>query len=151
RETIPSYITGDSDTANGGGTGSVVQTGGNVNVTYQDPTATEPPIQSMYVGDSGLASGNTANGTYTISGGTLTSGIADTDSIVIGTGPGTVGAFNQSGTSTVTSTGFLTVGRAGATATYTLSGGTLNVGQNTATSNMNLRIGDGEYPTGIFT
>jgi fibronectin-binding autotransporter adhesin len=145
---------------NGGGTGAVTQTGGDVSITFS--TGTEPPIQSLYIGDSGLATGNTANGSYTISNNaTLTSGIAADDAIVVGTGSGTVGAFTQSDNSIVTSTGFLTIGRVGATGTYTMTGGTLNVGTGVQTSSQNLRIGDGalygggsvHYPTstGTFT
>jgi hypothetical protein len=154
RESLTS-LTG-TPTANDGGTGTVLQTGGTVNVNYthgQNPDTTnfEPPIQSLYVGDSGAGAVNHANGSYTISGGTLLVGLANDDAIVIGTGPGTVGAFvqnNDTGTSVVTSTGFLTVARGGATASYTMSAGTLNVGSGTQPTNQNLRIGDGEYPTG---
>ncbi|MEA2733920.1 MAG: hypothetical protein QOE14_371, partial [Humisphaera sp.] len=149
RETIADDLTnwGSSFTTNGGGTGVVVQSGGIVSVTYSG--ATEPPIQSLYVGDAGLATGNTANGSYTISDGQLIAGVAADDAIVVGTGVGTLGTFVQSG-GTVTSTGFLTVARAGANASYTLSGGTLNVGTGATATSQNLRIGDGEYPTGNF-
>src|SRR6185437_9644358 len=129
-----------------GGAGTVVQDGGDVIVTYRDASDTEPPIQSTYIGDAGLASGNTASGSYTITGGTLTSGVANNDSIAIGTGSGTVGHFIQStatSASTVTSTGFVVVARAGAVADYTMSGGTLNVGVGTAASSMALWVGDG--------
>lgn len=142
RETIPDGLGGF--TPNGGGTGSVLQTGGTVSVNFS--TGTEPPIQSLYVGDAGLGSGNTANGSYTIKNdAVLLSGIANNDSIVIGTGAGTQGAFVQQDTSTVTSTGFVAVGRRGATATYALSGGTLNVGSPDlpAVSGMSLWIADG--------
>jgi autotransporter-associated beta strand protein len=154
RESLTS-LTG-TPTPNDGGTGTVLQTGGTVNVTYThgqngDGSNFEPPIQSLYVGDSGAGAVNHANGSYTISGGSLNVGIANDDAIVIGTGQGTVGAFvqnNDTGTSSVTTSGFLTVARGGATASYTMSAGTLNVGSGTYSNNMNLRIGDGEYPTG---
>jgi hypothetical protein len=152
RETINSNLAdwtlGTFD-PNGGGTGSVTQTGGDVFITYTP--GSEPPVQSLYIGDASLATGNTANGTYTISGGTLTSGIAADDAIVIGTGSGTVGDFNQSGSSIVTSTGFVIVGRAGATATYDMTGGTLNVGTGTVQTSHNLIVGVGQYPTTVYT
>jgi hypothetical protein len=134
---------------NKGGSGTVIQTGGVVNVTFT--SGAEPPIQSLYIADSGDATGNTAQGLYNISDGTLLSGIANNDAIVVGTGTGAQGTFIQSG-GTVTSTGFLTVGRGGANSTYTMSGGTLQVGSTALaqSSNMTLRIGDGDYPTGTF-
>lgn len=124
RETVPDFSAG-TFTATGGGVGSVVQSGGTVSVTYS--TGTEPPIQSTYIGDAGLTSGNSAVGSYTISNNaTLLNGIANNDQLVIGTGAGTHGSFFQQDTSTVTSTGYVVVGRAGATASYSLTGGTLN-------------------------
>jgi hypothetical protein len=134
-------VLSDGITLNGGGTGTVVQSGGTVNVTYTP--GSEPPVQSLYIGDSGLASGNTANGSYTITAGALNSGIANDDSIVIGTGAGAQGTFIQQG-GNVTSSGFVTVARGGATASYTMSGGTLIVGTGTHATSQNLRIGDGE-------
>ncbi len=121
-----------STTAVGGGTGTITQDGGDVFVNYQDPSNVEPPVQSLYVGDGGLATGNTGNGTYTISAGTVTVGVGHSDNaIFIGTGSGSTGAFAQSGatltTSTVTSTAGLSVARAGGTGSYSISGGTLNV------------------------
>ena len=123
REVIPDVSNPPNTIPNGGGTGSVLQTGGTVNVNFQDLDG-EPPIQSLYVGDAGLATGNTANGSYTITSGSLTSGVANDDAIVVGTGPGTVGTFVQQG-GDVTSTGFVIVGRRGASASYTMSAGTL--------------------------
>jgi hypothetical protein len=136
RETVPDFSAGTLSPT-GGGTGSVVQSGGTVSVTYS--TGTEPPIQSTYIGDAGLSSGNSAVGSYTISNNALLlNGIANNDQLVIGTGAGTHGSFFQQDTSTVTSTGFVVVARAGATASYTMTGGTLNAqGQN------GLWIGDG--------
>ena len=129
-EQIPDLVTPSNPaTPNGGGTGSVVQNGGTVNLTYS--TGTEPPRQSLWVGDAGLAFGNTANGSYTITGteaeqAVLLNGIANNDGIFIGTGVGTVGTFTQNAFTTVTSTGFVNVGRRGAAGTYNLNGGTLN-------------------------
>ncbi len=140
-------VLSDGLTLNGGGTGTVVQSGGTVNVTYTP--GSEPPVQSLYIGDSGLASGNTANGSYTITAGALNAGIANDDSIVIGTGAGATGTFTHQG-GDVTSTGFVTVARGGATASYSMSGGTLTVGTGTQATSQNLRIGDGEYPTSTF-
>jgi hypothetical protein len=88
-------VLADGTTPNGGGTGTILQTGGTVNVNYT--TGTEPPVQSLYIGDSGLASGNTANGTYTISNGNLNVGINTADQIQVGTGAGAQGTLNQSG------------------------------------------------------
>jgi hypothetical protein len=109
-------------TFNGGGTGAVVQTGGDVNVNYT--TGTEPPVQSLYLADGGLDSGNTAVGSYLIQAGTLNVGIATNDAIVVGTGSGSVGSFTQQG-GAVNSTGTITVARNGATGTYNFSGGNL--------------------------
>ena len=73
--------------ANGGGTGTVLQTGGDVFINFS--TGTEPPIQSLYIGDAGIAptteapTPNTANGRYEITAGTLTAGIAADDAIVV--------------------------------------------------------------------
>jgi len=134
---------------NNGGTGTVVQNpGSTVNVTYS--AGTEPPVQSLYIGDSAGLTGNTANGSYTITGteaqpSVLLSGIANNDAIVVGTGVGTVGTFTQNAFTTVTSTGFVNVGRRGATGTYNLNGGTLNAQAGAASTA--LFVGDGE--TGI--
>jgi hypothetical protein len=126
---------------NGGGTGSVIQSGDSaVRVNYT--TGTEPPIQSMYIGDSGLDSGNTAVGSYTIKDtATLVNGIATNDQLVIGTGPGAHGTFLQQDSSSVSSTGTLIVGRRGGVASYTLQGGTITTGSS-------LVIGDGETAVG---
>jgi hypothetical protein len=59
RETIPDVANPPNTLPNGGGTGVVVQSGGIVSVTYS--TGTEPPIQSLYVGDAGLSGGNTVS------------------------------------------------------------------------------------------
>jgi fibronectin-binding autotransporter adhesin len=137
---------------NNGGTGTVIQNpGSTVNVNYN--AGSEPPVASFYVGDSSGLAGNTANGSYTITGtaalpSVLLSGFANNDAIVVGTGVGTVGNFTQNAFTTVTSTGFVTVGRRGANGTYNLNGGTLNAqagGTNTA-----LFVGDGDT-TGIQT
>jgi hypothetical protein len=150
-EAIPDLVTPTNPpTPNGGGTGTIVQNGGTVNLTYS--TGTEPPRQSLWVGDAGLASGNTANGSYTITGteaspAVLVNGIANNDGIFIGTGVGTIGAFTQNAFTTVTSTGFVNVGRRGSTGTYNLNGGTLNT--NAGGTNTALLVGDGE--TGIQT
>ena len=148
KEYIYNDATGVRD-PNGGGTGVINHSGGVVNVnslaasTPGDPTAVPPipasgPNQSVYIGDGGLAAGgNTANGTYNISGDArLNAGVATNDSLVVGTGKGTLAAVNQSGTSSVNSTGFVTIGRAGANAVYTLTGGSL-----TAATEVN--VGDG--------
>ena len=104
----------------------------------------EPPAQSTYIGDASLPSGNTANGSYTIKdNATLLNGIAANDQLVIGTGPGTHGSFLQQDNSTVTSTGYVIVGRQGATASYTLTGGSLN-----AQGNNGLWIADGASADG---
>ena len=121
RETVPDDYNSATPTflANNGGTGTVIQNPGTtVNVNYN--AGTEPPVASFYVGDSSGLAGNTANGSYTITGtaalpSVLLSGFATNDAIVVGTGDGTVATFNQ-GTvaqpdfTTVTSTGFITVG-----------------------------------------
>jgi len=66
RETIADNLLdwGASFTANGGGTGSVVQNAGDVNITYS--SGAEPPIQSLYIGDAGLTTGNTEIGLRSI-------------------------------------------------------------------------------------
>ncbi len=107
---------------NGGGTGAVLQTGGDINVTYA--TGTLAPVQSLYIADGGLASGNTAVGSYTIQAGNLNVGIATNDAIVVGSGPGSVASFTHQG-GAVNSSGTITTALNGATATYALSGGTL--------------------------
>jgi hypothetical protein len=90
-EAIPDLVTpSNPPTPNGGGTGTVVQNGGTVNLTFS--TGTEPPRQSLWVGDAGLASGNTANGSYTITGteadpAVLLNGIASNDGILVGIRP----------------------------------------------------------------
>ncbi|HZZ42852.1 MAG TPA: dockerin type I domain-containing protein [Tepidisphaeraceae bacterium] len=161
RETIATDLTDWSagTTGNGGGTGSVVQSGNsvvNVNFTFgNDPNTGanyEPPVQSMYVGDSGLVSGNTANGSYLIKdNAVLLNGLQTNDQLVIGSGPGAQGAFTQQDNSSVTSTGTVIVGRRGATGSYSISGGTLS-----ATAN-SLYIGDGDTnivaagTVGVFT
>jgi PEP-CTERM motif len=151
-EAIPDLVTpSNPPTPNGGGMGTVVQNGGTVNLTYS--TGTEPPRQSLWVGDAGLASGNTANGSYIITGteaapAVLLNGIANNDGIFIGTGVGTVGTFTQNAFTTVTTTGFLNVGRRGSTGTYNLNGGTLNAQANTTSTG--LFVGDGDT-TGIQT
>src|SRR5205085_5895935 len=129
---------------NAGGTGNFVQSGGVVNVTS---TLGPAGVQSLYIGDSGQASGNTAIGNYSISAGSLNVGIAYNDSIVLGTGAGTTGTMSQTG-GNVFSSGFITVGRRGAVGAYNFSGGTIIAGQD-------LNIGDGENDavtgaTGIF-
>ncbi len=147
-EAIPDLVTPTNPpTPNGGGTGTVVQNGGTVNLTAIGTDFR----QSLWVGDAGLASGNTANGSYTITGteaapAVLLNGIANNDGIFIGTGVGTVGAFTQNAFTTVTTTGFVNVGRRGSTGTYNLNGGTLNA-QAGSTSTA-LFIGDGDA-TGI--
>ena len=158
RETIndnlADWSTPGTYSANGGGTGYVLQTGGDVNVNFAaivfDPDGGGPddvkPIQSLYIGDGGLATGNTANGTYEIQGGNLLAGVATDDAIVVGTGVGTQGAMIQSGGS-VTSTGFVIVGRRGATASYAMSGGTLKAGVGAPVAGQNLTVGDGEDNT----
>lgn len=131
-------------TPDGGGTGSVVQGGDSVvNVTFS--TGTEPPVQSAYIGDAGLTSGNTANGSYTIKdNAVLLNGILSNDQLVIGTGPGTIGTFLQQDNSSVTSTGTVIVSRSGATGSYTISGGTLTAAANS------LQIADAGDPTNAF-
>lgn len=129
-EAIPDLVTPTNPaTPNGGGTGTVVQNGGTVNITYS--TGTEPPRQSLWLGDAGLTSGNTANGSYTITGteanpAVLNNGIANNDGIFVGTGVGSVASFTQNNFSTVTTTGFVTIGRRGSTGTWTMNGGVLN-------------------------
>jgi fibronectin-binding autotransporter adhesin len=153
REFVPDdYTTWATSSANNGGNGTVIQNPGTiVNVTYRAVDNTEPPVQSFYVGDS---SGGAATGSYTITGtaalpSTLLSGIAKDDAIVAGTGPGTVATFTQNDFTTVTSTGFVIVGRKGATGTYNLNGGTLNAQAGTVTAtNTALFVGDGDT-TGI--
>lgn len=151
-EQIPDLVTpANPATPNGGGTGSVVQNGGTVNLTYS--TGVEPPRQSLWVGDAGLAAANTANGSYTITGteaapAVLLNGIAANDGIFVGTGVGTVGAFTQNAFTTVTSTGFVNVGRRGASATYTMNNGVLNAQGNSG--GLSLFVGDGDT-TGIQT
>ena len=121
--------TGTADT-NTGGTGTVVQTGGDVNINVITDTMTTSGVQSLYIGDSDfLTAGSTANGSYNISAGNLNVGIATDDAIVIGTGAGTTASFAQSG-GNVNSTGWVIVGRRGASASYTMSGGTLNAQNN---------------------
>jgi hypothetical protein len=133
-------LPGSTTVSNMVATGSVTQSGGFVSVTDASQTG---PIQSLYLGDGGSqVQGNSANGSYTITAGDLLSGTATDDAIVVGTGSLSVGSFVQQG-GNVTSTGFVIVGRRGATATYNMSGGTLNVGQGTALSNMILSVGDG--------
>jgi hypothetical protein len=179
RESLTS-LTATVDDYNDGGIGSVLQTGGTVNVNYShernpgdplpgpntSPPASghyEPPIQSFYVGDSGndkkgAAAVNHAEGTYRITGGSLLSGLYNNDSITIGTGVGTKGTFIQEGGS-VTSTGFVTVGRRGATATYTMSGGTLTqqgntgliIGDGETVDAVNLAAANGTFTSGTFT
>jgi fibronectin-binding autotransporter adhesin len=149
RETVPDDYNSATPTygPNNGGTGTVVQNPGTtVNVNYN--SGTEPPVASFYVGDSSGLAGNTANGSYTINGtsdapSVLLSGFATNDAIVIGTGTGTVGNFTQNAFTTVTSTGFVTVGRRGATGTYTMNGGTLN-----QQGTVGLVMGDGESVAG---
>lgn len=159
RETVPDDYNSATPTfvPNNGGTGTVIQNPGTtVNVNYN--AGTEPPVASFYVGDSAGTAGNTANGSYTITGtaalpSVLLSGFATNDAIVVGTGDGTVATFNQ-GTvaqpdfTTVTSTGFVTVGRRGANGTYTMRGGVLNAQGNS--SGISLFVGDGDT-TGIQT
>src|SRR3954452_25568689 len=154
RETVPNDYNSTTPTfvANNGGTGTVIQNpGSTVNVNYN--AGSEPPVASFYVGDSSGLAGNTANGSYTIAGtaalpSVLLSGFANNDAIVVGTGVGTVGNFTQNAFTTVTSTGFVNVGRRGATGTYNLNGGTLNAqAGNTHTA---LFVGDGDT-TGIQT
>jgi hypothetical protein len=159
RETVPDDYNSATPTyvANNGGTGTVIQNpGSTVNVNYN--AGSEPPVASFYVGDSAGTAGNTANGSYTITGtaalpSVLLSGFATNDAIVVGTGSGTVGTFNQ-GTvaqpdfTTVTSTGFVTVGRRGATGTYTMRGGVLNA--QGSSSSLSMFVGDGDT-TGIQT
>jgi fibronectin-binding autotransporter adhesin len=149
RETVPDdYTTWATTSPNNGGTGAVVQNPGTtVNITYRAVDNTEPPVQSMYIGDSSGLAGNTASGSYTITGSealpsTLLSGIANNDGITVGTGIGTVGTFTQNAFTTVTSTGFVNVGRRGSTGTYNLNGGTLNA-QAGSTSTA-LFVGDGD-------
>jgi fibronectin-binding autotransporter adhesin len=135
---------------NNGGSGTVVQNPGTtVNVTYN--AGSEPPAVSFYVGDSAGLAGNTSTGSYTITGtaalpSTLLSGILGDDAIVIGTGTGTAATFNQ-GTvaqpdfTTVTSAGFISVGRRGANGTYTMRGGSLSAN---GTTNPGIVVGDGD-------
>jgi fibronectin-binding autotransporter adhesin len=145
-ETIPDLVTPTNPgTPNGGGTGTVIQNGGTVNITAL--STMDPPRQSLWIGDAGLSSGNTANGSYTITGteaapAVLLNGVATNDGIFVGTGVGTVGAFTQNAFTTVTTTGFLNVARRGATATYNLNGGTLNA--NAGTANTAMFMGDGD-------
>jgi hypothetical protein len=103
--------------------GAVLQTGGVVNVNYT--TGSEPPVQSLYLADGGLTSGNTAVGSYNIQAGTLNVGINTSDAIVAGTGAGSVATWTQSG-GNVNSTGTFTAARDGATTNWTQSGGTLS-------------------------
>ncbi|MEA2710156.1 MAG: hypothetical protein QOF78_2757, partial [Phycisphaerales bacterium] len=143
RETIANDLTnwGAGVTGNGGGTGTMIQSGSSaVRVNYSN--VTEPPVQSMYIGDSGLDSGNTAVGSYTIKNtATLVNGIATNDQLVVGTGPGAQGTFLQQDTSSVSSTGTLIVGRRGANGSYTLTGGNLSTGGM-------LAVGDGDNVIG---
>jgi fibronectin-binding autotransporter adhesin len=145
RETVPDDYNSATPTyvPNNGGSGTVIQNpGSTVNVTYN--AGSEPPAISFYVGDSTGSGATPANGSYTITGTSLApsvllSGILSNDAIVIGTGTGTLGSFTQSAFTTVTSTGFVIVGRRGATATYTMNGGILNQQGTTG-----LQVGDGD-------
>ena len=152
RETVPDDYNSATPTfvANNGGTGTVIQNPGTtVNVNYN--AGSEPPVASFYVGDSSGLAGNTATGSYTITGtealpSVLVSGFATNDAIVVGTGLGTVGTFTQNAFTTVTSAGFINIGRRGSTGTYNLNGGTLNA--NAGGANTALFIGDGDT-TGV--
>jgi hypothetical protein len=138
RDTIPNNFSDwtAGATANSGGSGFVIQSAGTVNVTYNG--VSDPPSQSLFVGEGGLSAGNTAVGSYTISGGNLNVGIATSDQIVIGSGAAAQGTFDhQNGT--VASTGSVIVGRRGATGIYTLSGAT-----SILTAATDLFVGDGE-------
>ena len=148
REAVPDDYNSPTPTflPNNGGTGSVVQNAGtSVYVNYN--AGSEPPVASLYVGDSAGLAGNTANGSYTINGtaalpSVLYSGFAADDAIVVGTGSGTVGTFTQGAFTSVTSSGFINIGRRGSTGTYNLNGGTLDalVGG----SSTGLFVGDGD-------
>src|SRR4051794_27607494 len=148
RETVPDDYNSATPTflANNGGTGTVIQNpGSTVNVNYN--AGSEPPVASMYVGDSSGLAGNTANGSYTINGtsdqpSVLVSGFLSNDAIVVGTGVGTVGTFTQNAFTSVKSTGFVNIGRRGSTGTYNMNGGTLDA-QAGGTS-VGLFIGDGD-------
>jgi hypothetical protein len=152
RETVPDDYNSAMPNfiANNGGTGTVIQNPGTtVNVTYA--ATSEPPVASFYVGDSSGLAGNTANGSYTINGtadapSVLQSGFQTNDAIVVGTGLGTVATFTQNAFTTVTSAGFINIGRRGSTGTYNLNGGTLNA--NAGGLNTALFIGDGDT-TGV--
>ncbi len=147
RETVPDDYNSETPTylPNNGGTGTVIQNPGTV-VYVNYNAGTEPPVASLYVGDSAGLTGNTANGSYTINGtetspSVLTSGFSTDDAIVVGTGSGTVGTFTQNPFTTVTSTGFIIIGRRGSTGTYNLNGGDLYTWGGNGTS---LYIGDGD-------
>jgi hypothetical protein len=157
RYQIPDPANPGSFIANGGGTGYVLQKSGTVNVTYSP--GTEPPVQSMYIGDGGLESGNTATGKYRIESGDLNNGLNSDDAIIVGSGAGSFGAFEQTG-GNVSNTGFMNVARDGAKATYNMSGGTLfnaanlTIGEGHTTytgTNATFTQSNGTINTGFFT
>jgi|GEM_PF-4028263 len=74
-----------------------------------------------------IADGGTSQGTLNISGGTFTKN-NDAQSFRVGNGGTAQGAVNQSGGTVETLGGELWVGQGGATGTYTMSAGNLNVG-----------------------
>ncbi len=143
RQTIPTNFLDwtAGTTLNSGGSGFVIQSGGTVNVTYAG--VSDPPTQSLYIGEGGLSTGNTAVGNYQLTGGNLNVGVATTDQIVIGSGVGAQGTFDQQNGS-VASAGSVIVGRRGATGIYTMSGAT-----STLTAATDLLIGDGESNAAI--
>jgi hypothetical protein len=137
-------VNSDTTIGNGGGaTGVLNMTGGD----YHAGTGGG----WTFVGQNG------GNGTFNLSGGTLSNvgdGAANQGDFMVGVDAGTVGVFNQTGGTFNhgTNGSWFTVGRSGATGTYNLSGGVANVGSDThigATDNTN-GAASGQVTRGVF-